>query len=272
MLRDLACRFPRMLSALEAADAATTSTGARLSDRIYPPSVFSDDERRRQDEALRDTRCAQPAIGAVSLGLLQILGDFGVRPDMAGGHSFGELTALHAAGRIDASTLALLANERGALMADCAGDDDSGAMLAAFAPADQLAEFLKRHALDVVVANKNAPRQCVLSGPRAEIERAEKLLAEAKISARRLPVSAAFHSRFVAKARGPLLDVLGGVEVKPGTIPVFANATGEPYPESADRTRELLADQLAQPVEFTAMIEAMHRDGARTFVEVGPDA
>ncbi|WP_210405637.1 type I polyketide synthase [Paludisphaera borealis] len=272
MLRDLACRFPRMLSALEAADAATTSIGARLSDRIYPPSVFSDDERRRQDEALRDTRSAQPAIGAVSLGLLQILGDFGLRPDMVGGHSFGELTALHAAARIDARALAILANERGALMADCAGDKDSGAMLATFAPADQLAEFLRRHALDVVVANKNAPRQCVLSGPKAEIERAEALLATEKITARRLPVSAAFHSRFVAKARGPLLDALGGVEVKPGTIPVFANATGEPYPASADGARELLADQLAQPVEFTAMVEAMHRDGARTFVEVGPDA
>ena len=57
--------------------------------------------RQEREDALRDTRFAQPAIGAVSLGLLGILEDFGVRPDMVGGHSFGELTALRAAGRID---------------------------------------------------------------------------------------------------------------------------------------------------------------------------
>ena len=58
-----------------------------------------------REDALRDTRFAQPAIGAVSLGLLGILEDFGVRPDMLGGHSFGELTALRAAGRIDDDAL-----------------------------------------------------------------------------------------------------------------------------------------------------------------------
>ena len=40
----------------------------------------------------------------------------------------------------------------------------------------------------------------------------------------------------------------------------------------ADAARDLLADQLSSPVEFAAMIEDMHRDGARLFVEVGPDA
>jgi len=272
MLRDLACRFPRMLSALETADAASTAKSGRLSDRIYPPSAFSDEGRARQDEALRDTRCAQPAIGAVSLGLLQILRDFGVRPDMAAGHSFGELTALHAAGRIDAPSLALLADERGSLMADCAGREDPGAMLAAFATAEELAELIGNHGLDVVIANKNAPRQCVLSGHRGEIERAEASLADARITTRRLPVSAAFHSKFVAEASGPLLDALRRVEIKPAETPVYANATGEPYPDPADDARALLADQLARPVEFQAMIEAMYRDGARTFVEVGPDA
>ena len=34
----------------------------------------------------------------------------------------------------------------------------------------------------------------------------------------------------------------------------------------------LLAGQLARPVEFVAQIEAMYQMGARTFVEVGPDA
>ena len=147
----------------------------KLVDRIYPPPPFDDEDRRRVDEALRDTRTAQPAIGAISLGLLRVLGGFGVRPELAGGHSFGELTALHAAGRIDADALVRLSVRRGALMADCAGGDDPGTMLAVFAPLDSVARFVDEHALDVVIANRNAPGQCVLSGPGREIDRAARV-------------------------------------------------------------------------------------------------
>ena len=91
-----------------------------VSDRIYPPAAFDDARRQSREAALRDTGFAQPAIGAVSLGLLRILEEFGVRPDLVGGHSFGELTALCAAGRIDDASLAILAHRRGAIMARCA--------------------------------------------------------------------------------------------------------------------------------------------------------
>ncbi len=96
MLRELACLFPRMQSALAAMNcAAGGGAGTGLaSDRIYPPAAFDDAVRQEREDALRDTRFAQPAIGAVSLGLLGILEDFGVRADLVGGHSFGELTAL----------------------------------------------------------------------------------------------------------------------------------------------------------------------------------
>ena len=81
--------------------------GTRCPDRIYPPA-HSVKRRAATRTSLSDTRCAQPAIGAVSLGLLRILDDFGVRPDVTGGHSFGELTALCAAGWIDDRALARL--------------------------------------------------------------------------------------------------------------------------------------------------------------------
>ena len=82
-----------------------------------------------------------------------------------------------------------------------------------------------------MIANKNAPEQCVLSGPRTEIDRAGQLLAEQGVTARRLAVSAAFHSRFVARARDALRDELSTVEIQPARLPVFANATGELYPD-----------------------------------------
>ncbi|MGZ3434565.1 MAG: acyltransferase domain-containing protein, partial [Isosphaeraceae bacterium] len=179
-------------------------------------------------------------------------------------------TALCAAGRIDAQTLAMLSLRRGALMADCASSGDPGAMLAVFAPIDQMASLIHQHGLDVVIANKNAPGQYVLSGPIAEIERAAGLFGGARINSSALAVSAAFHSRFVARAQAGFRESLAAVDLKPGTMPVFANTTGSLYPDDAESARELLAGQLSQPVEFVAQVEAMYRMEARAFLEVGP--
>ena len=106
MLRDLTCRFPQMQKSLARGQRVVCReplrTPRRLSDFIYPVPVFSDEARKQSDDALRATDVTQPALGALSLGSLRILNHFGVRPDAAAGHSFGELTALCAAGWIDA--------------------------------------------------------------------------------------------------------------------------------------------------------------------------
>ncbi|MEO2005715.1 MAG: beta-ketoacyl synthase N-terminal-like domain-containing protein, partial [Candidatus Poribacteria bacterium] len=98
MLRDLACQFPSLRASLELADAGDVDKP--LSDLVYPHPAFDDDARQLQENVLRDTRNAQPAIGAVSLGALALLRGFGVTPVAAAGHSFGELTALCASGRL----------------------------------------------------------------------------------------------------------------------------------------------------------------------------
>jgi len=272
MLRDLACQFPRMQAALALASEVRGGQGSLLSDRIYPQTTFGETARNEQERLLRDTRIAQPAIGAVSLGLWRILEDFGVRPDLTGGHSFGELTALCASGRIEAESLAILAQRRGELMADCAELGAPGAMLAVFASLDEVSALLCDHGLDLVIANKNTPRQCILSGAAAEVERTKRLFDDRGIATQPVPVSAAFHSRAVAQAEGPLREVLASIKLGASAIPVFANATAEPYPAAPEDARALLAGQLARPVEFVAQIDAMYRMGARTFLEVGPDA
>ena len=216
---------------------------------------------------------AQPALGAVSLGLHRILEHFGVKPDAAAGHSFGELTALCASGRIDAHAFDRLARKRGELMANGAGSStgERGSMMAVFAPIEQVESLLRSEGIDLVVANKNAPKQAVVSGPSGEIAKAAAMFEARKITTRTLPVSAAFHSRFVAEARVPFLEALRDVPFAPAKIPVFANTTASTYPDDPNSARELLGGQLANPVEFVAQIEAMYASGIRTFLEVGPD-
>jgi len=271
MLRELACAFPEVQEALAAADAQQGGGGVRLSDRVYPHPAFTPEGRAAQDRDLRATEAAQPAIGALSLGLFRVLERFGVRPDAAAGHSFGELTALAAAGRLSTGAFHRLAAGRGRLMAEAA-KAGGGSMVAVLATSAEVERVVRDEALGLVVANKNAPRQCVLSGPTAEVERAAKAFAARGLSTRPLAVSAAFHSPAVAAAAVPFGDALRVEAVAPGAAPVYANATAAAYPADPGEARALLAGQIARPVEFVAMVGAMARAGVGTFLEVGPDA
>jgi acyl transferase domain-containing protein len=242
----------------------------RLSDRIYPVADFTDGASERNEERLRATESAQPAIGAVSLGSLRVLESFGLAPDAVAGHSYGELTALCAAGSIGEQELHTLSRLRGRLMAE--GKGDKGGMLAVSAPLAALEKILGEEGIDLVIANRNAPSQSVLSGKNSEIDRAASILASRSISCKKLPVAAAFHSTLVADASAPFLEALAGVEMKPGQVPVYANSTASVYPADQDSARKLLAGQLAATVEFVAEIEAMYQAGIREFVEIGPGA
>ena len=273
MLRDLACLFPELLDSLAAVNGAVpAANGVRLSDRIYPPSRFDPAAAKADDDALRDTRTAQPAIGAVSWGAWRVLNErFGLKPAAFAGHSYGELVALAAAGRFTSADLFALSRIRGELMAKNR-DGDPGAMLAVFAPGAEIEAVTRRENLNVVVANFNAPAQTVLSGATADIERAAGAFAAARMKSARLPVAAAFHSPLVADAAGPLRQALESVDLAPGTAPVFANTTAAPYPADPAAARDLLANQLANPVAFVGEVKALAAAGVRTFVEVGPGA
>jgi acyl transferase domain-containing protein/NADP-dependent 3-hydroxy acid dehydrogenase YdfG len=266
MLRDLACQFPAMHETLAQAD--QPSAPARLFDRIYPLISFTSEDQCANEDALRATEIAQPALGAISLGAWRILEQFGVRPDFAAGHSYGELTALCVAGRLKPDDFFRLSYLRGGLMSEAAGAD--GAMLAVQATAEAIAEVLRAERIDLVLANKNAPQQTVLSGRTADIERAAAAFSARQVRSQRLTVSAAFHSPLVAAAAEPFRAALEEMTFYPGSLPVFANSTADAYPDDAAAARDRLAGQLARPVEFVREIERLHEAGTRTFLEIGP--
>ncbi|MEE8146252.1 MAG: beta-ketoacyl synthase N-terminal-like domain-containing protein, partial [Longimicrobiales bacterium] len=192
MLRELMCRFPIAAGTLAAANEATPG----LADKLYPHPAFDDDGRAEQEGTLRATQTAQPALGAASLGVFRVLEQFGITPDATCGHSYGELVALCAAGRIKPEELYELSRLRGELMAG--GEGDRGSMLAVAAEAERVGTLIQEHELDLVVANHNAPRQVVLSGVTDEIDRATEILSQEGLRTKKLPVSAAFHSKLVA--------------------------------------------------------------------------
>ncbi|MAO55015.1 MAG: beta-ketoacyl synthase, partial [Rhodospirillaceae bacterium] len=268
---DLAVAFDAARQVWDAAADLDDFAGAPLHQTVFPPTAFTDDERAAQQAAVTAMEVAQPGIAAVSLSQLALLDGLGLKPDAVAGHSFGEVTALHAAGVFGRDETLAIARKRGLLMRDAAAGTD-GAMTAVSAAKHAVAQLVADEKLDLVLANDNSPKQVILSGRTAEIERAEQVLAGAGLTFRRLPVATAFHSPVVSDSAEPFALALKKLPVTAPALPVYADATAEPYPATAAAIRDQLAGQLAQPVRFREIVEALHAEGARLFVEVGPGA
>ncbi|MFE5158300.1 SDR family NAD(P)-dependent oxidoreductase [Streptomyces sp. NPDC056697] len=248
--------------------------GRAYADALYPPAAFDEAGQTAQRTAITDTRAAQPALGMVGLAAYTLLTSAGVRPDMAAGHSYGELVALCAAGALDPRTLPRLSAERAAAIlgaAEAAGEEP-GTMAAVTATPGEVEPVLRAAGLAerVVTANHNAPRQTVISGPERDIQEAVRLLRAAGHSIKRIPVACAFHSPLVAGAGARFAEALAVYPVRAAEFPVWANRTAAPHGAEPDAIRAELAAQIGAPVRFVAQIEAMYEAGARIFVEAGP--
>jgi acyl transferase domain-containing protein/NAD(P)H-dependent flavin oxidoreductase YrpB (nitropropane dioxygenase family)/NADP-dependent 3-hydroxy acid dehydrogenase YdfG len=246
--------------------------GERWAPQLFPPAAFTREERAAQHEAITATDVAQPTLGIASLALTRLLGRLGVRPAAAGGHSYGELAALAAAGSFDDATLLELSAARGGsiLEAVARSGGDPGTMAAVALSREELAERLAAWP-DLVLANHNGPRQVVLSGPTASVHEAVAALQADGVTAKVLPVACAFHSPLIAEAGELLAARLAELPVAAPSFPVWSNVTAEPYPAGdATAVARLLTEQVTAGVRFVEQVESMYAAGVRVFVEAGP--
>jgi [acyl-carrier-protein] S-malonyltransferase len=217
---------------------------------------------------LLDTAVQQPALVATSLAVLAAIRVRGIEPDVVIGHSVGEFAALAAARAYGDADAIGLVRERGLAMAEAAAQYP-GSMAAILGLEDEVVETLCRKILGVWPANYNCPGQIVVSGETPAVDAC--CLAAEEQGARRtvkLRVSGAFHSPLVARAADRLRPAIERVRFQDPVAPFMSTVTARV--EEAHRIAPLLVDQLTAPVRFTQAAGALVRDGARTFVEVGP--
>ncbi len=270
MGRETALYFDEIRGALELADRTlATQLPRRLSDYILPPSAFDAATEQAQQQALTDTRVAQPAIGAVALGYLGLARRLGLQAQATAGHSYGEYVALSAAGVISAEDCLRLSAVRGAAMAAASAASVPGTMAAVQGERSAIEAQLGAFE-GVRVANHNSPGQSVISGPRAAVEAAVEALGKAGLRSTLLPVSGAFHTELVASARPPLSAAIQATPFHPAAVPVYSNRSGAPYPEGPEAMKAQLDEHLLSSVEFVQEITAMADQGCRLFVELGP--
>jgi len=219
-------------------------------------------------DELVQTEVQQPALVATSLAVLAALRARGIAPDYVVGHSVGEFAAIAAANSLDTGEAIGLVRERGLAMAEAARESD-GTMAAILGLDDDVVEELCAQIEGVWPANYNCPGQIVVSG---EEDAVDELIGKANaLGARRtvkLKVSGAFHSPLVAKAAEILRPAVERVRFHDPVAPFMSTVTARIEP--AQRMAGLLVEQVTAPVKFTQAARGLIKDGAKTFVEVGP--
>ena len=224
-------------------------------------------------EDLQLTANTQPAILTMSVIANEILKEHGIQPEVTGGHSLGEYSALVAAGVLDFQDAVLLVHKRGQFMQE-AVPVGQGGMAAILGLADEVivdaCEKATKTTGEVQAVNFNCPGQTVIAGTTAGVEAAVETLKEAGAKkAVILPVSAPFHSTLMKPAAEKLAVELDKVTIRDAKIPVVSNFTGE-LETKADEIKANLVAQADHPVKWIACVNTMKEFGADTFVEAGP--
>ena len=245
--------------------------GKPLTDFVFVDQ-FDHNAVAQADDDLRQTAITQPAVLAIDLALTRLLAAYGIRPDMTMGHSLGEYGALVASGALPFEDALEAVSARGRGMTQVAVAD-KGKMAAVFAPLNEIERILKTVPGYVVVANINSEHQAVIGGASDEVTQAMEVLKNAGYDVAELPVSHAFHTSIVAPASEPLRKELERLHLEPPRLPIVANVNGEFYPTGTDvvpQMLDILAKQVASPVQFIKGLRTLYEAGARIFVEVGP--
>ena len=216
------------------------------------------------------TEYTQIAMLTTEVAMMQAVLDLGVKPDVTGGLSLGEYSALVASGVMDFEDCAKVVRKRGIYMQDevPAGEGGMAAIIAM--DADKILEVLDKVDGIVGIANYNCPGQIAISGEKAAVEKACELLKEA--GAKRcipLNVSGPFHSPMLKGAGEKLAKELEHVTIHDIAIPYVTNVTGD-FVKDPSEVKDLLAAQVSNSVKWIQCVEAMLAVGVDTFIEIGP--
>lgn len=202
------------------------------------------------------------------------MAETGLAPSVVAGHSLGEYSALVAGGSLTLAAALPLVRFRAQAMQD-AVPVGVGAMAAilgldAQAVRDGCAEVAAATGEVVDAANFNDPKQTVIAGSKAGVDKAcEVLKAKGAKRALLLAVSAPFHSSLMKPAAERLRERLAATTLVAPSIPVVNNIDVKIETDPA-AIRDALYRQAFGPVRWVEVVQAIRARGVTHIVECGP--
>jgi [acyl-carrier-protein] S-malonyltransferase len=226
-------------------------------------------------EAIKDTAVTQPLVVAMSLFIARELGGLPGpvthspatgRDVVIAGHSVGELTAAALAGVLSVEAAIALTAVRGRAMARSCAQTPTGMSAVLGGDPDEVLAAIERHGL--VPANRNGGGQVVAAG---SLDGLAALKADPPAKARIMPLSVAgaFHTEYMASARGELEALVGGLSPADPSRLLLSNADGAAVDSGAEALRRLVS-QVTSPVRFDACLATLRDLGVTAVIELPP--
>ena len=228
--------------------------------------------REGPESELVKTENSQPTIHTTALAILKVVEKYGFSANVTAGFSLGEYAALVYAGVFQFEDTVKLVKQRGIFMQNAVplgvgkmcwitGLDREAVQ--------QIVEDSKDQGL-IECSNFNCPRQIIVAGYAAAVEKAAALAMERGAEQTTfLKVSGPFHTSLLTGAGQQLYDLLGTVKMGKPNKKVVSNVTAKYFSETDD-IRQLLNEHVYKAVMWEDSVNTMLDDGVDTFIEIGP--
>ncbi|EFL20211.1 type I polyketide synthase, partial [Streptomyces sp. C] len=219
---------------------------------------------RGDGEGLTRIEVLQPVLFAVMVSLAELWRAAGVVPDAVVGHSQGEIAAAAVSGALSLEDAARVVVLRSQLFADeLVGN---GAVASVSLGADAVRERLAPYGDALSIAGINGPGTVTVAGEVAPLEELVAALEAEGVRAKIIPSTVASHCAQVDRLKDRILDLLGFVQPRTGSVPLYSTVTGEVL-DGPELTAAYWYENCRQPVSFEPVVRALLADGFRAFVE-----
>ena len=220
-----------------------------------------------QDPAqLNDTGNTQPALFAYEYALAKLWQSWGISPTWVIGHSVGEYPAATIANYISLETGIKLIQKRAQLMQSLPA---GGGMAAVLGTATNVQDYIQDYAENVEIAALNAPKQTVVAGSLAALDKLLEQLKIKRVKARKLVVSHAFHSKLMEPILAEFKSYVEQTNTNIPTAELISNVTGE-FLQAKDLNSNYWTRHIREKVNFLGGLDSLAAAGANCFLEVGP--
>ncbi len=278
MLSDLSIHFPLVRTWFDIIERTFRQKGSRLlpSHLLFPPALET--FTAEMEERLWDMDMGPATVFAANQALFSLLFCVGIHPQATVGHSTGEYSALLGCGalRWEQSGEDQLIDSMHWLnnvYEQCSTADQipTGSLLVVSGSEPDLAySVLGKDNHDLYLAMDNCPHQTILFGSDAAVQKAAAQLRRKGAVCSEMPFGRAYHTPLFQPFTNQVAGFFSNLNIGEPMCDGYSCATASKFPSDPEQIRSLGLSQWARPVRFRETIQAMHKDGVRLFLEVGP--